>query len=118
MKMILTKDNIVEYAWSNYSNVQMFHREEFLDDLRILYYIKKLLTRGAKGEETTHLILNHCITLNNLFGPEATVNLLHFYVDGKHRPAIDAVLFFLKLLPPSAGAPLIDGEILAILQSL
>lgn len=47
----------------------MHSTEEFLEDLDRIKYIKKLITRYVEtGELKDRLLLNHIITLHNVFG--------------------------------------------------
>jgi hypothetical protein len=69
MKEKLTEDNFLLYCAKYYDNSLLHNTEEFLEDLDRLKYIKKLLTRYVEtGELKERLILNHIITLHNVFG--------------------------------------------------
>ena len=96
MLIELNDDNFDEYAVSNYVNPNCISVLEFLDDLKIIKYIKRLINKYAdKDELKERLILNHIISLSNVFGAEATVNMLRFKVEDKHHDIINA--FFLYL---------------------
>lgn len=45
------------------------------------------------------IILNHIITLNNLFGPKPTGTILMFYCQEEMWPWIAAYLNYLNILP-------------------
>jgi len=69
----LDDDNFVLYAAKHYDNAQCHDTEEFLDDLKRFKYIKRLFGKYEEsGELRERLILNHIITLYNVFGNEAT----------------------------------------------
>jgi hypothetical protein len=73
----LTEKNLFVYAAKHYDNPGCCNTEEFLDDLRRIKYIKKLITRYIEsGDLKERLILNHIIILVNLFGPEVTCRIL------------------------------------------
>jgi hypothetical protein len=95
----LNNDNFDEYAVSNYINPNCVSVLEFLDDLKIIKYIKRLINKYAdKQELKERLILNHIISLSNVFGVEATVNMLHFKIDKKHHDILNAFLLHLEYL--------------------
>jgi hypothetical protein len=65
----------------------------------IIKYIKRLINKYAdKQELKERLILNHIISLSNVFGVEATVNMLHFKIDKKHHDILNAFLLHLEYL--------------------
>jgi len=69
----LTHENFLLYCAKHYDNSQMHSTEEFIEDLDRIKYIKKLLTRYTEtGELKERLILNHIITLHNVFGLRLT----------------------------------------------
>jgi hypothetical protein len=95
----LNNDNFDEYAVSNYINPNCVSVLEFLDDLKIIKYIKRLINKYAdKQELKERLILNHIISLSNVFGVEATVKMLHFKIDKKHHDILNAFLLHLEYL--------------------
>ena len=95
--VILTNDNFDEYAVGNYVNPNCISVLEFLDDLKIIKYIKRLLNKYIeKGELKERLLLNHIISLSNVFGAEATVNMLLFKIEKKHHYIINAFFLYLE----------------------
>lgn len=93
----LNNDNFDEYAVSNYFNPNCISVLEFLDDLKIIKYIKRLINKYVdKQELKERLILNHIISLSNVFGVEATVNMLRFKIDVKHHDVLNAFLVYLE----------------------
>ena len=78
----LNNDNFDEYAVSNYINPNCVSVLEFLDDLKIIKYIKRLINKYAdKQELKERLILNHIISLSNVFGVEATTITVEVNID-------------------------------------
>lgn len=66
----LTNENFLFLCAKNYRNPQCASTEEFLQDIKKLKYIKKLLTKYTTSQEIdVRLVLNHVIVLNNVFGP-------------------------------------------------
>lgn len=69
LKEKLTNENFLLYCAKYYDNSFMHSTEEFLEDLDRIKYIKKLITRYVEtGELKDRLLLNHIITLHNVFG--------------------------------------------------
>lgn len=92
----LNDDNFDEYAVSNYRNPNCISVLEFLDDLKTIKYIKRLINKYAEKKELKErLILNHIISLSNVFGVEATLNMMWFKVEQKNHAILNA--FFLHL---------------------
>ena len=93
----LNNDNFDEYAVSSYRNPNCISVLEFLDDLKIIKYIKRLINKYAdKSELKERLILNHIISLSNVFGVEATVNMLTFKVEKKNHHILNAFFLYLE----------------------
>ena len=93
----LNNDNFDEYAVSNYLNPNCISVLEFLDDLKIIKYIKRLINKYVdKDELKERLILNHIISLSNVFGAEATVNMLRFKIDSENHDVLNAFLVYLN----------------------
>ena len=93
----LNNDNFDEYAVSNYLNPNCISVLEFLDDLKIIKYIKRLINKYVdKDELKERLILNHIISLSNVFGVEAAVNMLKFKIDSYHHDVLNAFLIYLE----------------------
>ena len=109
----LNDDNFDEYAVSNYFNPNCISVLEFLDDLKIIKYIKRLINKYVdKSELKERLILNHIISLSNVFGVEAAVNMLRFKIDIKNHDVLNAFLIYLEYVK------LEDVEILDYPQTL
>lgn len=97
MVVKLNNDNFEEYVVSSYQNPNCVSILEFLDDLKKIQYIKRLLNKYSdKGELKERLILNHIILLSNVFGVEATASILNHKVDSKSKAVINSFLMYLK----------------------
>jgi len=96
---VLDDSNFLLYAAQNYDNPQCHSTEEFIEDVRRIKYIKKLLTRYLEsGDLKERLILNHFIILNNVFETGALVRMLFLKMD-KYLPQIKPFLLLLNILP-------------------
>ena len=91
----LSDDNFLMYCAKHYENPQCHSTEEFIEDLKRIKYIKKLITRYIEyGELKERLILNHLIILCNVFGPEHLSKILYL----KMKPQFKYLKQFLILL--------------------
>lgn len=71
------------FAARNYNNPQCYDTLEFYEDLKRFRYIKRLLNKyESTGELRERLILNHIISLNNVFGPKNAARMLFFRLEG------------------------------------
>lgn len=93
----LTRTEVRQLARQCYHNPQWYHEGEFEEDLKILGYIKRQLS--SKKDTNYHLILNHMVTMVNVFGPIGTVALLRGSCDTKHYPILNSFFFFLSIIP-------------------
>lgn len=74
------------FAAKNYNNPQCYDIIEFHEDLKRFKYIKRLLNKYVtNGELRERLILNHIISLNNVFGPENATRMLFFKLEGYEK---------------------------------
>jgi len=93
----LTEENLFLYAAKHYDNPTFSDVDEFYEDLKRFKYIKRLVNRYLdQGDLAERLILNHLVVVFNVFGPEATINILHLKMEDKHWPVIKPFLIFLK----------------------
>lgn len=99
MVAILTENNFLIYAAQHYQNLQCQNTEEFVDDIRRLKYIRKLITRYQKtGDLKERLILNHFIVLSNVFEPEVLCRIVFLKLE-KQMKFVKPFLLLLNLLP-------------------
>lgn len=95
----LTDDNFEEYAINNYRNPNCVSVLEFLDDLKKIKYIKRLINKySEKGELRERLILNHIIFLSNVFGVEATVDMLRHKIEPEQHLTLNTFFVYLQYL--------------------
>lgn len=93
----LNEDTFDEYAVKNYRNPNCVSVLEFLDDLKTIKYIKRLINKYCEQKDLKErLILNHIISLSNVFGVEATTNMLYYKIDDMQHDVLNAFLIFLK----------------------
>ena len=112
----LNNDNFDEYAVSNYTNPNCVSVLEFLDDLKIIKYIKRLINKYVdKDELKERLILNHIISLSNVFGVEAAVNMLRFKIEVNHHDVLNAFLIYLEYVK-SEDVEILDLALYNILK--
>ena len=97
---VLNESNFMLYAAANYNNVQCYDIQEFYDDLKKFKYLKKLFSRyKEKNELKERLILNHLITLYNVFEPQANTKMLFYKIDKQHWHVLKTFLLFLNYMP-------------------
>jgi hypothetical protein len=125
----LNDDNFLIYAAKNYDRPHIL-TSEFEDDLKRIKYCKRLLRKYKQtGEFKERLVLNHVIILANVFGVEATVNMLFFKVDPDDYPLLKTILIFLNYMPEKLSVSfnkyyvrqqeiMVDLEIANILRNL
>lgn len=101
---VLNDANFVLYCAKHYDVSKSYSTDEFYDDIKKYKYIKKLLSRSEKIDNLERLILNHIITLNNMFGETGTypLNRMLFQKikDPKQRSMLKPFLIFLNILQP------------------
>lgn len=95
----LTDSNFLLYAAKHYDNPGCFNVTEFYDDLKRIKYIKRLLNKYQEtGDLKERLILNHLITLYNVFGPVATTRMLFLKLEGYYE-SLKPFLVLLNYMP-------------------
>lgn len=96
----LDDSNFLLYAAANYQNSQYYNTDEFYEDLNRFKYLKKLLYRyHNKDELRIQLILNHLITLYNVFTPSACTRMLFYRTDKQHWYILKTFLLYLGYMP-------------------
>lgn len=95
----LSDDNFLIYAAKAYDKPHII-TSEFEEDLKRIKYVKRLIKKYKQtGEFKERLIINHVIILSNVFGVEATVNMLFFKLDPEDYPVLKTILIFLSYMP-------------------
>ena len=97
----LTDENFLLYAISHYNNPQCKGIDEFNEDILRLVYIKRLVKKYINGGELRErLIMNHIITLYNVFGIEPTTRMLLYKMEKDLMPVIKSFLVYLQYIKP------------------
>ena len=77
----LTVKNFQAFALSYYDAPQCIDIQDFQEDVRRFRYLKRLLHRyHENGELRERLMLNHLITLFNVFGFDPCMRMLEFKI--------------------------------------
>jgi hypothetical protein len=96
----LDDTNFLLYAAAHYENECYYDTCEFYEDLATFKYLKRLFSRyHEKGELRERLIINHLITLYNVFDVTAATRMLFFRIDEIHWVYLKTFLLFLNLMP-------------------
>lgn len=95
----LNEENFFLFAIKNYENPHSVTQKDFENDLNVFRYIKRLLRRYKReGVLKTHLLLNHFITLYNMFG-EAATPMLFFKIEKDLWSPLKSFIIFLNKFP-------------------
>ena len=93
--MQLNDNNFSLFAAKYYNNPNCTDILEFHDDLNRIKYVKRLLKGYHEtGELKERLVLNHLITLYNVFDPPACTKMLVFKLP-EYLPALKSFLSYL-----------------------
>ena len=123
----LDEDNFIVYAAKHYDNPHCFDDVEFFEDLQKFKYLKKLLKKyDQTGDFRDRLILNHVITITNLFGTKHSPRML-FLKMPEYKKQLKTILTYLYIMPDvieygetkiySSDIPL-DLNIMKVLRSI
>ena len=95
----MTDENFLIYCAKHYNNPHCHSTEEFLEDLKRIKYIKKLITRYVEsGDLKERLILNHIIILYNVFGAEHLPRILYLKMK-KQFSFLKPFLVMMNIMP-------------------
>jgi len=87
------------YAAAHYDNPHCYDIEEFNDDMNKFKYLLRLFSRYKNNNVLKErLILNHLITLYNVFPSEVATKLL-FYKCSEYKSYLKTFLVFLNYMP-------------------
>jgi len=96
----LTEENFNVFCQNYYFNPECSGKEEFMDDMKRVKYIKRLLQKIHKHKTLKsireRLIINHLIILKNVFGEEKLMRILFFRLDPRLHSYLKSFLVFLK----------------------
>lgn len=97
---LLTEANFVAFCQRHYFNSQCSGKNEFVDDLKRIKYVKRLIQKIHKYKTLKsireRLILNHIIILRNIFGEENSARILFFKLEPKLHSYLKSFLVFLE----------------------
>ena len=95
----LNEKSFYLYAAKHYYNPLGADHDEFIEDLKRFKYIKRLINRYVETDVLAErLILNHMIVLYNVFGTEATVEMLKLRIEKEQWCIIKPFLIFLNMI--------------------
>jgi hypothetical protein len=96
----LTEESFLEFCQDCYFNSECSGKTEFMDDLKRIKYVKRLLQKIHKHKTLKsireRLIINHIIILKNVFGEENAVRILFFKVEPRLYSYLKSFTVFLK----------------------
>ena len=112
--IILDDDTFDEFAVANYDNPNCVSVLEFLDDLKKIRYVKRLINKYRDRKELRErLILNHIIFLSNVFGIKATVEMLRYKIEDENVDILNSFLIYLDYCDMMVNY---DKELLTVLR--
>ncbi len=96
----LNNANFDLYAAKHYRNPQCLSAQDFYDDVAKFKYVVRLLRRYRDtGKIQERLLLNHIITIYNVFEIAAANRMIFHRVDIDLWPALKTFLVYLNYLP-------------------
>ena len=96
----LNNANFDLYAAKHYRNPQCLSAQDFYDDVAKFKYVVRLLRRYRDtGKIQERLLLNHIITIYNVFDIAAANRMIFHRVDIDLWPALKTFLVYLNYLP-------------------
>ena len=102
----LTEENYQIFAMQHYDNQECNSVEDFYEDINRIKYIKRLFRRYVKKDELRErLIINHIVSLSNVFGVEPATRLLFFKIENELWPVLKTFLVLLSYMPERLKDP-------------
>ena len=96
----LNNANFEIYAAKHYRNPACLDAQDFYDDVAKFKYVVRLLRRYRDtGRIQERLLLNHIITIYNVFEYPAATRMMFHKVDTDLWPALKTFLVYLNYLP-------------------
>jgi hypothetical protein len=116
----LNNANFELYAAKYYKNLQCLSPDEFYEDLAKFKYVVRLLRRYRETSVIQErLLLNHIITIYNVFEIHAANKMIFYRVDTNLWPALKTFLVYLNYLPENIHTDInIDLSIATKLKDL
>lgn len=100
LKTPLTEENFLAFCQECYFNSECSGKNEFMDDLKRIKYVKRLLQKIHKHKTLKsireRLIINHIIILRNVFGEENAARILFFKVEPRLYSYLKSFTVFLE----------------------
>lgn len=117
---ILNNDNFELYAAKHYRNPACLDVEDFKEDIARFKYLNRLLKKyEVTGMISERLILNHLITIYNVFDIDAATRMIFYRSSSNHWPTIKTFLIYLNYLKPDQKRDVVtDLYVTKKLQSL
>lgn len=114
--MDLNDKNFMLYAVKHYISPH-YISEEFYTDLKRIKYIRRLIQKyNNKGELKERLILNHLISVYNVFETEACTRMLFLKIGEANFSVLKTFLIYLNYMPNTVkgvnGSDIISSDIL------
>ena len=118
----LNEENYIIFAIKHYENPQAITQEDFFEDMKRFKWIKRLLNKYKNtGDLNIHLIINHFMSLYNVFG-EATTPLLFYKINKELWGVLKNFVLYLGRLKKKKKTTIhdipVDIECLKILNSI
>jgi len=121
----LNDENIIRFAMKNYDNPSCTGVDEFQEDFNRIKYIKRLFNRyQTSGTLRERLILNHIITIYNVFGMQASTRMLFNRLSDNQYSLLKTFLVYLNYAPEEPFDSIdivqipLDSKVINILRSL
>jgi len=116
----LTSKNFELYAARHYRNNQCLDIKDFYEDMSRFSYVLRLLRKYKDTNEiNTRLVLNHIITIYNVYEISAANKMMFFKIDDDLHSVLKTFLIFLNYLPESQqGNTKVDLQIAKELQEI
>ena len=96
----LTEEAFMDFCQRSYFNPECSGKNEFVDDLKRIKYIKRLLQKIHKHKTLKsireRLIINHLIILKNVFGDENCARILFFKLEPKLHSYLKSFTVYLN----------------------
>tara|TARA_S200002703_G_scaffold99359_1_gene85870 strand:- start:239 stop:607 length:369 start_codon:yes stop_codon:yes gene_type:complete len=98
----LNNKNFELYASKHYENPACLSEEDFYEDLSRFKYIIRLLRKYRdSGILQERLILNHIISIYNVFEMRAATRMMFYRIDTELWPALKTFLVYLNYISPT-----------------
>ena len=96
----LTENSFIEFCQVCYFNKECSGKTEFVDDLKRIKYVKRLLQKIHKHKTLKsireRLIINHIIILKNVFGEEVCARILFFKLEPRLHSYLKSFTIYLE----------------------